>query len=540
MDLNARVPRLTSSRFSMTPRAEIPRSTFVTTHSIKTTFDADLLVPFFVDEVLPGDVHQGNMTFVCRLFTLLFPIMDSITIDSFFFFVPNRLVWTNWKKFMGERKNPADSISYTIPTVTLPANLGAGTTYDYMGIPISTTVSIAVNNLPARGYFLIWDEWFRDENLQDSITVDTGDGPDSVATYSTPRVRNKRPDYFTSALPWPLKGGVDVTLPMNGSAPVTGIAHLQATGAATAGNPTNAIQTVGGMATGWSGYWDPNTTAGMVFRASTSGLGATPQIYADLSSATGATINALRLAVQTQRLLERDARSGTRYTEMLLAHFGVQPEDARLQRPEYIGGGTTMMNTQAIPQTSASGLSGGTTSLGSLSAQAQASDNHSYRYNATEHGYIIGLINARATVSYQQGLHRMWTRSTRYDFYLPVFANLGEQAIRTDEIWVINGLNPTVWGYQERWAEYRDRHNKITGVFRSNATGTLHAWHLAESFSAAPALNNAFIKSYTPIARTLATASSTLNFTFLFDSVFHIKTTRAMPMFSIPGEMDRF
>lgn len=540
MDLNARVPRLASSRFSMTPRAEIPRSTFITTHSIKTTFDPDLLIPFFVDEVLPADVHQGSVTFVCRLaMPLLFPLMDSIYIDTFFFWVPARLVWDSHKKFHGERRNPADSISYTIPQVVLTSAIGQGSLFDYMGIPPITSGNLSVNALPARAYQLIYQEWFRDQNLTNAPTIATNDGPDNVANYFL-FYRAKRPDYFTSALPWPLKGGVDVTLPMGGTAPITGIAHLQATGAATAGNPTNALQTQGGFASGWPGYWDPNAAAGMVFRASTSGLGATPQIYADLSQATGATINALRLAIQTQRLLERDARAGTRYTEMLLAHFGVQPEDARLQRPEYIGGGTTMMNTQAIPQTSASGLTGGSTTLGALGAQAQASDNHNYRLTATEHGYIIGIVNARGTVSYQQGLHRMWTRQTRYDFYLPVFAHLGEQAIRNDEIWALNGNDAGVWGYQERWAEYRDRRNIITATFRGNATGTLHAWHLAEKFTALPALNDTFIKSSTPIARTLATASSTSGFTFLFDSVFRIKTTRAMPMFSIPGEMDRF
>lgn len=528
----------------MVPRSDVPRSTFVTTHSYKTTFDGGYLVPFFVDETLPGDVHQGNVTLFARLSTPLFPVMDNMTLETFFFYVPARLVWSNFKKMMGERTNPSDSISYVIPTFSSPAGgFLVGSIYDYLGLPtvgqVNVGSSISINALPLRAYNMIYNEWFRDQNLQNSLTVNTGDSGDVWTDYALKK-RNKRPDYFTSALPWPLKGGVDVTLPLGTTAPVIGIAHTQAGTGATAGNPVNALGSAGGFVSGWPAYWD-SASVGTVFRAAASGAGTTPQIFADLSAATGATINALRLAVQTQRLLERDARSGTRYTELLRAHFGVTPEDTRLQRPEYIGGGRTSIQTQAIPQTSATGLTGGTSSLGSLGAAATAADQHSFSYNATEHGYIIGLIHATADLTYQQGLHRMWTRSTRYDFYWPAFAHLGEQAIRNDEIYATGTATDTgVFGYQERWAEYRHRPSRITGLFRSTSTGTIDPWHLSQRFTALPTLNTTFIEDAPPLSRVLAAGTQANGMQILLDSVFRIKSTRPMPMFSVPGMMDRF
>ena len=544
MDLNRRQPRVDPSRFAMVPRSDIPRSTFVTTHSLKTTFQTGYLIPILVDEVLPGDVHRGELTVFARLATPVFPIMDGMTLETFFFFVPNRLLWDNWTKMMGERTNPADSISYTVPQhVSTGTGFAVASLEDYLGLPTDSTQmtqAVSVNVLPLRGYYFIWNEWFRDQNLQNSLIWSKGDTPSSEGGFVLQR-RNKRHDYFTSALPWPLKGGVDVTIPLSGNAAVGGIGVTTTGAAPTAGNPANTLETAG-LASGWAAHYLPAHASNLTLRATSTAAGAGPQIYADLSTATGQTINALRLAFQTQRLLERDARSGTRYTELLRAHFGVQPEDSRLQRPEYIGGGRANINTQAVPQTSATGLTGGTSPLGALGAAATATDQHSYSYHATEHGYIIGIAHATGDVTYQQGMHRMWTRSTRYDFYWPVFAHLGEQAIRNDELYVtgVDATDTAVFGYQERWAEYRHRPSRITGLFKSQSAGNIDEWHLAQEFSSQPALNTAFIEDNPPFSRVLAAGAAANNMQILFDSVFKIKTTRPMPMFSVPGNIDRF
>lgn len=547
MDLNRRLPRIDPSHFSMVPRNDVPRSTFETTHGLKTTFNTGYLVPILCEEVLPADVHQGSVTLFARLGSpLLFPLMDNLYLETFFFFVPMRILWANAKKFFGERANPADSISYTIPQVQ-SANGGfpINTVFDYFGLPTVGQVGggtyALVNVIPLRAYNLIWNDWFRDQNLQNSLAVSTGDGPDAIGSYTLLK-RNKKHDYFTSALPYPQKGATSISLPLSGTAPVMGLAVSTALVPTGAGTPANYRETPGTLAAGWTGYWAMNTGS-MAMRADGTVAPSSPQIFADLSSATGATINALRLAVQTQRLLERDARSGTRYTELLRAHFGVTPEDARLQRPEYIGGGQTPIQTSAIPQTSATGLTGGSTPFGGLAGQATAADQHSFSYHATEHGYIIGLASARGEITYQQGLHRMWTRSTRYDFYWPVFANLGEQAIRNDELYMTGAAADTqTFGYQERWAEYRHRPSRITGMFRSTHAGTIDTWHVAQKFTGLPTLNTTFIEESVPMSRVLSAGSTatTNNMEILFDSVFKIRSTRAMPMYSVPGMMDRF
>ena len=536
----------------MVPAADVPRSTFVTTHSLKTSFDFSYLVPIHVDEVYPGDVHQGDVTIFARLATPLFPIMDHMELETFFFFVPSRLLWTNFKKFMGERANPADSISYTIPYIESAAGgFPALGIYDFMGVPVVGQITagqnIRVNALPFRAYNFIWNEWFRDQNIQNQVAFNQGDGPDGDFNYALLR-RNKKHDYFTSALPWPLKGGVDVTIPIGGQARVSGIAI--ATGTANAAAGTTGLETPGAggatitqAAAGWVRQY-PAHVAGILIRASGATAGAAPEIYADLSTATGQTINALRLAFQTQRLLERDARSGTRYTELLRSHFRVTPEDSRLQRPEYIGGGRSSIQTQAIPQTSATNLTGGSTPLGALGAAATASDSHSFSLYASEHGYIIGLANARAELTYQQGLHRMWTRQTRYDFYWPVFAHLGEQAIRNDELYCtgVDATDLATFAYQERWAELRHRPSRVTGLFRSTTAANIDEWHIAEQFGSLPTLNTTFIQDNTRevVSRCLAAGVNAYGMQILFDSVFKIKTTRAMPMFSVPGNLDRF
>jgi hypothetical protein len=527
---------VSSHSFAMVPKAEIPRSSFDTQYAHKTTFDGGYLVPIYCDEVLPGDMHNVKATMFARLATPLFPVMDNLHLDTFFFFVPNRLVWTNWVKFMGEQTNPSDSISYVVPQITSPAGgYAVGSIYDHFGLPtagqITGTNTVTHNALPLRAYNLIYNEWFRDENLQNSVVVNTGDSGDHVTDYSMLR-RGKRKDYFTGALPWPQKGD-SVSLPLGTTAPVLTNSQEIRFSYGTQTNKrvrTNAstddvfAETAGGGSLDW---WKFGNQSGL---------------YADLSDATAATINQLRQAFQIQKLLERDARGGTRYTELLRAHFGVTPQDYRLQRPEYIGGGSTYVNVNPVAQTSATSISGGATPLGNLAAMGTAlAQGHGFTYHAQEHGYIIGLVNVRADLTYQQGLPKMWSRETRYDFYFPVFAHLGEQAVLNKEIYVTGGpTDDGVFGYQERWAEYRYKPSQITGLFKSTSAGTIDPWHYAQKFTSLPTLNATFIQETPPIERTTAVGSAANGQQFLMDAFFDCKMARPMPMYSVPGLIDHF
>lgn len=523
-------------RFAMVPRSEIPRSSFNIQKTHKTTFNSGHLIPIYCDEVLPGDTFNLNMTAFARLATPLFPVMDNMYIDSFFFFVPNRLLWDNWQRFMGEQDKPTDSISYIIPESASP--VGGYTTnslQDYMGLPtvgqLGAEATYSHANLHQRAYNLIWNEWFRDQNLQDPVKVDKGDGPDLSTDYQLLR-RGKRHDYFTSALPWPQKGGNAVTMPLSGLAPVLSDGTQINFASGTTQLPLKSQNPSG------SDFYSVSTGA---TNAASLSFGDNTGLFADLSEATAATINQLRTSFQVQKLLERDARGGTRYTEIVRSHFGVVSPDARLQRPEYIGGGSTPVNISPIAQSSATGAYT-ETPLGTLGGMGTAVLRNGFSSAFTEHGVILGLISVRADLTYQQGVHKMWNRSTRYDFYFPAFAHLGEQPILNKEIYATGNTEQDngVFGYQERWAEYRHKPSQISGYFKSTDATPIDAWHLAQHFTSLPTLNSTFIEDRPPIARVIAVGDEANGKEFILDTFFNIQMARPIPMYSVPGLIDHF
>lgn len=513
--------------FSQVPTAQIPRSKFNRSHGLKTTFDSGYLVPIFVDEVLPGDTFTMDCTLFARVATLISPIMDNMYMDTFWFFVPERLLFEHFQAMCGEQDNPTDSTDYLFPTIKSPTGTGfeVGSIADYFGLPTGIP-NLEVRAEPFRAYNLIYNEWFRDENLQDSVPFTKADS-DNYSNYTLLR-RGKRHDYFTSALPWPQKGP-GVELPLGGNAPVYGIGGSVSNPFSSSPDKFAVFRSDSSVA-GYSNVL--SYPAGSSPTPNVSGL-----LYADMTSVTALTINQFREAFQIQRWYERAARGGTRYTEIIRSFFGVVSPDARLQRPEYLGGSSNRIDVNVIPQTS------GTTDVSpqaNLSAFAVATNGrgNGFSKSFTEHGWIIGLVNVRADLTYQQGVNRMWTRSTKFDMYWPTFAFLGEQAVLNKEIYAQgNEEDDKVFGYQERYAEYRYAPSQVTGKFRSTYAQSLDSWHLAQKFENLPKLSPEFIVDNPPVDRVVAVPSEPQ---FLLDCWFNLSCVRPMPVYGVPGLMDHF
>lgn len=527
--------RMSQHSFAQTPDIHIQRSSFDRSFAVKDTFDFDYLVPIMVDEILPGDTCNVTLNAFARLATQKVPIMDNMYIDYFFFFVPNRLVWNNWEKFNGAQDNPGDSTDYLVPRIGFTnLNPATGSLGDKFGLPTDVNVTSDpgkltgwVNALPFRCYYEIWNNWFRDENLQNRVSVPKDDGPDTGANFSALLKRGKRHDYFTSALPWPQKGPA-VQLPLGASAPI-----ISNGAEPTLYNTSNP----GGLR-----FANTSGTPQMYFEATPGGSSGTgwkwknTGLQADLAGATAATINQLREAFAMQSLFELDAQGGTRYVEILQAHFNVVSPDFRLQRPEFLGGGSTRINSHPVANTSGTGTQANLAAFATASTQGT---HIGFTKSFTEHGYVIGLACARADITYQQGINKMWLRRTRYDFYWPMLSQLGEQAITNKEIYYkgVAATDSAVFGYNERYAEYRYKPSEIHGKFRSTYSAPLDMWHLAEKFADTPALNSTFIQQSTPIERAIAVPSEPH---ILFDGWFQYKHARPMPVYSIPAKLGRF
>lgn len=570
--------RNSNSRFAQAPQVDIQRSTFDRSSGHKTTFNAGKLVPIYVDEVLPGDTFEMKTSAIIRGSTPIYPVMDNANLDIYFFYVPNRLVWDHWKEFNGENTTSKweQTVEYSIPQMAPPLSTGTiptagwekGTLADYMGIPTQvgpgasqTNPEYTVNHLPFRAYCLIWNEWFRDQNLQDPVLIDKGDSQtngrhlvpegNSITFENQAALQganllpvNKYFDYFTGALPEPQKGP-DVLLPLGNTAPIITNQNpnsiLPKYGVTFKSDQFTEVGKTHNLSIQVTGQKYGKMVANNSATTTLEAQNAVPNnLIADLGNATAATINELRLAFQLQKLYERDARGGTRYIEIIKSHFGVTSPDARLQRPEYLGGERIPINIDQVIQTS--GTMEGTTPQGNTGAYSLTGSQGSYfKHSFVEHGYILGLACVRTEHTYQQGLEKIWNRKNRFDFYWPALANIGEQAILNKEIYLQDSkaMNEEAFGYQEAWAEYRYKPSRVSSAFRSNITsGSLDAWHYADYYETLPVLSAEWVQeTYKNVDRTLA-VQSTLEDQYIADFWFKCKCTRPMPIYSIPGLID--
>lgn len=567
--------RNVESHFALNPtNIDIRRSTFDRSHSLKTSFNVGDIVPFFLDEVLPGDTFNVDTSKVVRLQTLLTPVMDNIYLDTYFFFVPNRLTWSHWKQFNGENTESAwiPQTEYEIPQITAPADSGwsVGTIADYLGVPTGVP-SLSVSALPFRAYALVINEWFRDENLSDPLVVpvddatvagvNTGTFVTDVARGGLPYKAAKYHDYFTSCLPSPQKGP-DVLIPVASAGNYAVVGNGKSLGL-TDGSLTGLFgyQSVPGGSTLAVNSGTLGSSVGTAVPSSSNlngsvGVATVSQLGDDLANsgliavadgnAAAATINQLRMAFQIQKLYEKDARGGSRYIEILKSHFGVTSPDARLQRPEYLGGNRVPININQVVQQSAT--ASGETAQGTVTGMSVTTDTHSdFTKSFTEHGFVIGVMVARYDHTYQQGLERFWSRKDRFDYYWPVFANIGEQAVKNKEIFAQGPgvkdsagsvIDDQVFGYQEAWADYRYKPSRVTGEMRSQYAQSLDVWHLADDYSDLPMLSDSWIREdKTNVDRVLAVTSAVSNQLFA-DIYIKNRTTRPMPMYSIPGLID--
>lgn len=554
-----------NTRFALNPtNLDIARSTFRRDHSVKLSFNVGDVIPFYVDEVLPGDTFQVKTSMVARLQTLLTPMMDNLYLDTYFYFVPNRIVWQHWRELMGENTKSAwiPSVEYSVPQVTAPeGGWSIGSIADYMGVPTGVA-NLSVNALPFRAYALIMNEWFRDENLSDPLNIPVDDATlagSNGTNYITDVVKGGMPfkaakfhDYFTSALPAPQKGP-DVLIPSAtaGEYPVVTKSAVMDFASYPGdkqvdGTPLPIVLAGLSNETQDEFKWNVGNTVGGglrndigLYNDSFTGFNSSPlNLYAIASGGLGASINQLRMAFQIQKLYEKDARGGTRYIEILKSHFGVTSPDARLQRPEYLGGNRIPVNINQVVQNSATQAEG--TPLGDTAAFSVTTDVHGdFIKSFVEHGFVIGIMVARYDHTYQQGLERFWSRKDRLDYYFPVFANIGEQPILNKEIYAQgNSADDEVFGYQEAWADYRYKPSRVAGEMRSAAKTSLDVWHLADEYTELPKLSDAWIREdKTNVDRVLAVTSSVSNQMFA-DLYIQCKATRPMPMYSIPGLID--
>lgn len=527
------VRRSRTNQFLEEPSVRIGRSQFDRSHGHKTTFDSSDLIPILLDEVLPGDTVTCKLTGFARIFSPLdAPIMDNIALETFFFFVPNRILWEHWEDMNGAHDAAgAQDTDYTVPIVNTGATIAQGDLGHYFGLPVGLqTAQVDVSAVPFRAYREIYNEWFRDQNLIAPLSNSRGDGPDANTVVGSAAIQQsaKKHDYFTSCLPY-LQKGDPVTTSIGTTAPIYGIGALDQVPSGSSGT---VYETGASAGDPYAYYW----TSTEIALEADNATGAYPLVYADLTAATGVSINALRESVAIQRLLERDARGGTRYVEIIKSHFGVTSPDYRLQRPEYLGGGKAFINVSPVANTSATA----TEDQGELRGIGTGLiSGHGWAKSFTEHGYIIGLVRARGDLSYFQGLDRHWSRSTRYDFYIPALANLGEQSVLNKELYVSNSsaTDDAVFGYQERWAEYRYKKSVISGKLDPNASGALSHWHLAEDFASLPSLNQTFIEDSTPMSRVTTVDTEP---DFLMDVWFDYKWARPIPVHSIPSLVARF